>query len=91
MARKLPVINSGDVISYSLGNGDYVSVVIAVSGFDNKGYMDIEIYDLVTPNGANFPPATREDPVQISINPLITKLTVYSFEEYAAIYPEHLL
>ena len=88
MARELPIISPGDVISYSMGSCDYVSVVVSVQGFDRNGYVEIEIYDLVTPNSTNFPPATINDPVAISINPLVTALTVHSYDDYFQQHPE---
>ena len=88
MARELPIICPGDVISYSMGNCDYVSVVISIRGFDRHGYVEIEIYDLVTPNSTNFPPATINDPVAISINPTITDITVHSYDSYFQEHPE---
>ena len=88
MARELPVICPGDVISYSMGNCHYVSVVISIQGFDRNGYVKIEIYDLVTPNNINFPPATINDPVAISINPTITDITVHSYDSYFQEHPE---
>ena len=88
MARAVPIIRPGDVISYSMGNCDYVSVVISIRGFDRHGYVEIEIYDLVTPNNTNFPPATINDPVAISINPTITDITVHSYDSYFQEHPE---
>ena len=88
MARAVPIIRPGDVISYSMGNCDYVSVVISIRGFDRHGYVEIEIYDLVTPSNINFPPATINDPVAISINPTITDITVHSYDSYFQEHPE---
>ena len=88
MARELPIICPGDVISYSIGNCHYVSVVISIQGFDRNGYVEIEIYDLVTPSNINFPPATINDPVAISINPTITDITVHSYDSYFKEHPE---
>ena len=88
MARELPIICPGDVISYSMSNCHYVSVVISIQGFDRNGYVELEIYDLVTPNNINFPPASINDPVVISINPMVTALTVHSYEDYFQKHPE---
>lgn len=88
MARELPIIRPGDVISYSMGNCDYVSVAISIQGFDRNGYVELEIYDLVTPNSTNFPPATINDPVVISINPTVTNITVHSYDSYFQEHPE---
>ena len=88
MARAVPIIRPGDVISYSMGSCDYVSVVISIRGFDRHGYVEIEIYDLVTPSNTNFPPATINDQVAISINPTITDITVHSYDSYFQEHPE---
>ena len=88
MARELPIICPGDVISYLMGNCHYVSVVISIQGFDRNGYVEIEIYDLITPNNINFPPASINDPVVISINPMVTALTVHSYDAYSQEHPE---
>ena len=88
MARAVPIIRPGDVISYSMGNCHYVSVVISIQGFDRNGYVEIEIYDLVTPSNTNFPPATINDPAAISINPTITDITVHSYDSYFQEHPE---
>lgn len=88
MARELPVIRPGDVISYSMGDCSYVSVVVSIQGFDRNGYVELEIYDLITPNNTNFPLATINDPVTISINPMITALTVHSYDSYFQEHPE---
>lgn len=88
MARELPVIRPGDVISYSTGDCSYVSVVVSIQGFDRNGYVELEIYDLVTPNNTNFPLATVNDPVAISISPMITALTVHSYDSYFQEHPE---
>ena len=71
-----------------MGQCSYTSVVIYVSDIDNSGYLQLEIYDLQTPNNVNFPPATRDVPVEISLNPLITEITVHDYYEYAYEYPE---
>ena len=71
-----------------MGNCHYVSVVISIQGFDRNGYVEIEIYDLVTPSNTNFPPATINDPVAISINPTITDITVHSYDSYFQEHPE---
>ena len=71
-----------------MGNCHYVSVVISIQGFDRNGYVEIEIYDLVTPNNINFPPATINDPVFISINPTVTDITVHSYDSYFQEHPE---
>ena len=88
MARELPVIKPGNVICYQIGQCSYVSVVISIQGFDRNGYVELEIYDLVTPNSTNFPLATVNDPVTISINPMITALTVHSYDVYSQEHPE---
>lgn len=88
MARELPIIRPGDVISYSIGHCDFVSVVISIRGFDRNGYVEIEIYDLVTPNNINFLPASINDPVVISINPTVTDITVHSYDSYFQEHPE---
>ena len=88
MARELPIIRPGDVISYSMGNCDYVSVVVSIQGFDSNDYVEIEIYDLVTPNNINFPPASIDDPVVIIINPMVTAITVHSYDDYFQQHPE---
>ena len=88
MARELPIIRHGDVISYSMGNCHYVSVVISIQGFDRNGYVEIEIYDLVTPSNTNFQPASINDPVVISINPMVTALTAHSYDAYSQEHPE---
>ena len=88
MARELPIIRPGNIICYQTGQGSYISVVTHVSGIDNGGYLQLEIYDLQTPNNVNFPPATRDDPVEISLNPLITEITVHDYDTYAQQYPE---
>ena len=88
MARKLSIISPGNVITYTLGTYRYTSVVIEVSGFDASGYMQIMVYDLLTPNTTGFPPASVDNPVEISINPLISHLTVYDYDEYAYEHPE---
>ena len=71
-----------------MGNCHYVSVVVSIQGFDRNGYVEIEIYDLVTPNDINFPPASINAPVVISINPLVTALTVHSYDDYFQQHPE---
>ena len=71
-----------------MGQCSYISVVIHVSGTDSSGYLQLEIYDLQTPNNVNFPPATRDAPVEISLNPLITEITVHDYDEYAYEHPE---
>lgn len=88
MARELPIVHPGDVISYSMSNCHYISVVISIQGFDRDGYVELEIYDLVTPNSTNFPPATINDPVVISLNPMITNITVHSYDSYLQEHPE---
>lgn len=88
MARELPIIRPGDVITYDLGNCHYTSVVIEVSGFDASGYLQVTVYDLLTPNATNFPPATIDNPVEISVNPLISNLVVYDYDNYYQQYPE---
>ena len=71
-----------------MGQCRYTSVVINVSGIDNRGYLQLEIYDLQTPSNVNFAPATRDDPVEISLNPLITEITVHDYDTYVQQYPE---
>lgn len=71
-----------------MGQCSYISVVTHVSGIDNGGYLQLEIYDLQTPSNVNFPPATRDDPVEISLNPLITEITVHDYNGYQQQYPE---
>ena len=88
MARELPVIKPGNVICYQIGQCSYVSVVMRVSGLDGNCYLQLEIYDLQTPSNVNFPPATRDDPVEISLNPLITEITVHDYYDYYQQYPE---
>ena len=88
MARELPIISAGNIITYDLGNCSYASVVIEVSGTDAGGYLQVTVYDLLTPNATNFPPATVDNPVEISINPLISNLVVYDYDNYVQQYPE---
>ena len=88
MARELPVIHPGNVITYSLGNCHYTSVVIEISGFDADGYIQIIVYDLLTPDINDFPPATIDNPVEISLNPIITDITVHSYDSYLQEHPE---
>lgn len=88
MARELPIISPGDIISYSMGSCDYVSVVVSIKGFDRNGYVEMEIYDLVTPNDINFPPASIDDPVVISLNPIINNLAVHDYDDYFQQHPE---
>ena len=88
MARELPIIRPGDVISYSIGHCNFVSVVISIQGLDRDGYVEIEIYDLITPNSVNFSPATINKPVTISISPMVTDITVHSYDSYFQEHPE---
>lgn len=88
MARELPIIRPGNVITYSLGSCHYTSVVLEVSGIDEGGYLQVTVYDLLTPDNAAFPRATADNPVEISINPLISNLTVYNYIDYYQQYPE---
>ena len=71
-----------------MGQCSYTSVVTHVSGIDNSGYLQLEIYDLQTPSNVNFPLATRDAPVEISLNPLITEITVHDYDTYAYEHPE---
>ena len=71
-----------------MGQCSYVSVVIHVFGVDRSGYLQLEIYDLQAPSNANFPLATRDDPVEISLNPIISHLTVHDYADYYQQYPE---
>lgn len=70
-----------------MGQCSYTSVVTHVSGIDNSGYLQLEIYDLQISN-VNFAPATRDDPVEINLNPLITEITVHDYDTYVQQYPE---
>ena len=88
MARELPIVNAGNVITYTLGNVTYTSVVINVSGFDHHGYLTIELYDLLTPDHNTFPRATVEDPAELSLSPRIANLHIYDYDEYYQQYPE---
>ena len=88
MARELPIISPGNIITYDLGNCHYTSVVLEVSGIDAGSYLQVTVYDLLTPNATNFPPATVDNPVEISINPLISNLVVYDYDNYYQQYPE---
>ena len=86
MARELPVIKPGDVITYELNNDHYTSVVIEVSGFDANGYPQLNVYDLLTscPNAR----ATVDNPIDVSLDPLTSRLTVYDYADYCQQYPE---
>ena len=88
MARELPIIKPGNIITYDLGSMTYTSVVISVSGFDHHGYLAVELYDLLTPDHNTFPRATVEDPVELSLNPRISNLHIYDYDEYAYEHPE---
>ena len=88
MARELPIISAGNVITYDLGNCSYASVVLEVSGFDAGSYLQVTVYDLLTPGNAAFPRATIDNPVEVSINPLICNLVVYDYDNYYQQYPE---
>ena len=88
MARELPVVSVGNVITYTLGRMTYTSVVISVSGFDRHSYLTVELYDLLTPDHNTFPRATIEDPVELSLNPLVANLHIYDYDEYAYEHPE---
>ena len=88
MARELPIISVGNVITYTLGHMTYTSVVISVTGFERNGYLTVELYDILTPDPATFPRATIDDPVKLSINPLVTDLHIYDYDEYAYEHPE---
>lgn len=88
MARELPIIKPGNVICYQIGQCNYVSVVMHVSGLDSNGYLQLEIYDLQTPSNTNFSPATRKAPVEISLSPFITKIVVHDYATYVQQYPE---
>ena len=88
MARELPVVCVGNVITYTLGRMTYTSVVIGVAGFDRHGYLTIELYDLLTPDHNTFPRATVEDPVELSLNPRISNLHIYDYDDYAYEHPE---
>ena len=88
MARELPVIPVGNVITYTLGHITYTSVVIGVTGFDRHGYLTVELYDLLTPDPTTFPLATIDNPVELSVNPRIAGLRIYDYDEYAYEHPE---
>ena len=88
MARELPVISPGNVITYTLGHMTYTSVVIRITEIDHNGYLTVELYDLTTPDNVSFPCATIDDPVELSLNASIADLHIYDYDEYAYEHPE---
>ena len=88
MARELPIISPGNVITYSLGHMPYTSVVIRISHIDAQGHPIVELYDLLTPDPPTFPRATIDYPVKLSLKPGIANLHIYDYDEYAYEHPE---
>lgn len=88
MARELPIIRPGDVITYELDNCRYTSVVIEVLGFDANGYIQLNVYDLLTSCPNDSPCATVDNPIEVSLDPLTSQLTVYDCADYCQQYPE---
>ena len=88
MARELPIISPGNVITYDLGDCCYISAVLEVSGINSSGYLDVTIYDISTPDPALFTRATPDRPVTLSINPLVSNLTVHDYNDYLQQHPE---
>lgn len=88
MARELPIIRPGDVITYELDNCRYTSVVIEVSGFDANGYLQLNVYDLLTSCPNDSPCATVDNPIEVILDPLTSRLTVYDYADYCQQYPE---
>ena len=88
MARELPIIHPGDVITYKLDNYRYTSVVIELSGFDANGYLQLNVYDLLTSCPNDSPHATVDNPIEVSLDPLTSGLTVYDYADYCQQYPE---
>lgn len=88
MARKLPIIRPGDVITYELDNYRYTSVVIEVSGFDANGCLQLNVYDLLTSCPNDSPRATVDNPIEVSLDPLTSRLIVYDYADYSQQHPE---
>lgn len=88
MARKLPIVNVGNVITYKLDNDRYTSVVIEVSGFDANGYLQLNVYDLLTSCPNDSPRATVDNPIEVILDPLTSGLIVYDYADYCQQYPE---
>ena len=88
MARELPIIHPGDVITYELGNYRYTSVVIEVSGLDANGYLQLNVYDLLTSCANDSSRATVDNPIEVILDPLTSRLTVYDYADYCQQYPE---
>ena len=88
MARKLPIISPGNIITYDLDGCHYISAVLEVSGINSSGYLDVTIYDISTPDPALFSRATPDRPVTLSLNPLVSSLTVHDYDDYYQQHPE---
>lgn len=88
MIREVPIIHPGDVITYELDNYRYTSVVIEVSGFDANGYIQLNVYDLLTSCPNDSPRATVDNPIEVILDPLTSQLTVYDYADYCQQYPE---
>lgn len=88
MVREVPIIHPGDIITYKLGNYRYTSVVIKVSGFDANGYLQLNVYDLLTSCPNDPLRATVDSPIEVILDPLTSGLTVYDYADYCQQYPE---
>lgn len=88
MARKLPIISHGNIITYDLEDCHFISAILEVSGIDSSGCLYITIYDISTPDQALFTRATPDRPVTLSLNTLVSNLTVHNYDDYLQQYTE---